>query len=75
MQQLRAFVHVSTHWVNNHLPRNSVVKERIYPLQLEVGGEPTSHRCVCGCARVFGEKLSSWFQQQLPRQALAVGGS
>lgn len=49
MEKLRAFVHVSTYFVNNHLPRNSVVQERIYPLQLEVHGEPTSHRCVCVC--------------------------
>jgi len=44
MDQLRAFVHVSTYFVNNYLPRNSVVKEQIYPLPLEVNGEPTSHR-------------------------------
>lgn len=44
MDQLRAFVHVSTFFVNNHLPRNSHVQERIYPLPLEVNGEPTSHR-------------------------------
>lgn len=44
MDALHAFVHVSTTFVNNHLPRNSLVKERIYPLQLEVDGEPVGHR-------------------------------
>lgn len=43
---LHAFVHVSTTFVNNHLPRNSLVKERMYPLQLEVDGEPVGHRRV-----------------------------
>jgi hypothetical protein len=44
MEQLRAFVHISTHFVNNHLPRNSLVKEQLYPLPLELHGEPVGHR-------------------------------
>lgn len=43
MSQLRSFVHTSTFFVNNYLPRNSVVKEQIYPLPLTVGGEAVSH--------------------------------
>lgn len=45
MDHLRAFVYVSTYFANNHLPRNSVVQERLYPLPLEVDGEPVGHRC------------------------------
>jgi thioester reductase-like protein len=44
MEHLRAFVHVSTTLVNNHLPRNTLVKEQLYPLPLEVDGEPVGHR-------------------------------
>jgi hypothetical protein len=29
---------VSTYFVNNHLPRNSMVKEQIYPLPLTING-------------------------------------
>ncbi|KAF8068243.1 fatty acyl-CoA reductase [Scenedesmus sp. PABB004] len=43
MTSLRSFVHVSTYFVNNHLPRNSVVKEQIYPVPLQVGGVAMSH--------------------------------
>lgn len=41
---LRAFVHTSTFFVNNHLPRNSLVKEQIYPLQLQLGGQSVGHK-------------------------------
>jgi fatty acyl-CoA reductase len=41
MPNLSAFVHVSTYYVNNHLPRNSKVEERLYPLQLSLDGGPT----------------------------------
>eukprot|EP00878_Enallax_costatus_P040295 GHUV01046418.1.p1 GENE.GHUV01046418.1~~GHUV01046418.1.p1 ORF type:complete len:145 (-),score=29.98 GHUV01046418.1:65-499(-) len=41
---LRAFVHTSTFFVNNYLPRNSLVKEQIYPLQLQLGGKPVDHK-------------------------------
>lgn len=44
MEQLRAFVHVSTSFVNNHLPRNTLVREQLYPLPLELHGEPVGHR-------------------------------
>lgn len=44
MDHLHAFVYVSTYFVNNHLPRNSVVQERLYPLPLKVDGEPVGHR-------------------------------
>jgi hypothetical protein len=34
---------VSTYFVNNHLPRNSTVKEQIYPLPLTINGTLVSH--------------------------------
>lgn len=40
---LKAFVHVSTYFVNNNLPRNSLVREQIYQLPLAVDGTPMSH--------------------------------
>lgn len=40
---LKAFVHVSTYFVNNYLPRNSLVKEQIYDLPLSVNGSPMTH--------------------------------
>eukprot|EP00878_Enallax_costatus_P042054 GHUV01049017.1.p1 GENE.GHUV01049017.1~~GHUV01049017.1.p1 ORF type:complete len:108 (-),score=9.79 GHUV01049017.1:340-663(-) len=40
---LTAFVHVSTFFVNNNLPRNSLVKEQIYELPLSLDGVTMSH--------------------------------
>lgn len=37
-RNLRSFVHVSTYFVNNHMPRNSVVREAVHALPLELGG-------------------------------------
>lgn len=44
MTLLKAFVHISTYFVNNHLPRNSLVMEKIYPLDLHLNGKPMSHQ-------------------------------
>jgi fatty acyl-CoA reductase len=44
MLQLRSFVHVSTYFVNNHMPRNSVVKEQIHPIPLELAGRPVEYK-------------------------------
>jgi fatty acyl-CoA reductase len=41
MPNLSAFVHVSTYYVNNHLPRNAKVEERLYPLKLSLDAGPT----------------------------------
>lgn len=41
MPNLRAFVHVSTYYVANHLPRNSLVKEQLHPLSLSLDGGAT----------------------------------
>jgi fatty acyl-CoA reductase len=41
--KLRSFVHTSTYFVNNHLPRNSIVKEQIYQIPLSVGGISMTH--------------------------------
>lgn len=43
LPHLKAFIHVSTYFVNNNLPRNSTVKEQIYQLPLAVNGTPVSH--------------------------------
>jgi hypothetical protein len=52
MPRLRAFVHVSTAYVNAHLPKGSHVEEALYPLRMRMrragGGaaatqEPLSH--------------------------------
>lgn len=45
MDNLRAFVHVSTFFVNNFRPYNCVCEEQIYPLDLKVDGRPVDHRC------------------------------
>lgn len=42
--QLRSFVHVSTYFVNNHMPRNSVVKEQLNPVPLELDGRPVEYK-------------------------------
>lgn len=44
MQHLRSFVHVSTYFVNNHMPRNSVVKEQIHEVPLELDGQPVDYK-------------------------------
>jgi hypothetical protein len=41
MPALKAFVHVSTYYACNHLPRNSLVKEQLYPLNLSLSGQST----------------------------------
>jgi hypothetical protein len=41
MPNLLAFVHVSTYYACNHLPRNSLVKEQLHPLQLSLNGAAT----------------------------------
>uniref|UniRef100_A0A383WJS7 Fatty acyl-CoA reductase n=1 Tax=Tetradesmus obliquus TaxID=3088 RepID=A0A383WJS7_TETOB len=41
MPNLRAFVHVSTYYVANHLPRNSLVSEQLHPLRLSLDGGAT----------------------------------
>jgi fatty acyl-CoA reductase len=41
MPNLLAFVHVSTYYVNSHLPHNSRVEERLHPLQLSLDGGHT----------------------------------
>jgi hypothetical protein len=41
MPNLLAFVHVSTYYTCNHLPRNSLVKEQLYPLELSLDGQAT----------------------------------
>lgn len=46
MEQLCAFVHVSTYYVR---PFNSICEERIYPLPLEVDGKVVDHRCEGQC--------------------------
>jgi fatty acyl-CoA reductase len=38
MPNLLAFLHVSTYYTCNHLPRNSTVAEQLYPLQLSLDG-------------------------------------
>lgn len=44
MRGLDAFVHVSTYYVNNGLPHNSVVREEpLPPLPLSLGGKALSH--------------------------------
>lgn len=43
MHQLRSFVHVSTFFVANHMPRNSVVREQLHPLPLQLDGRPVEH--------------------------------
>lgn len=40
---LRSFVHTSTFFVNNHLPRNTLVKEQIHHLHLQLDGRAVSH--------------------------------
>lgn len=44
MPELRSFVHVSTFFVNNHMPRNSVVPEAIHAVPLELAGQPVQHQ-------------------------------
>lgn len=44
MQHLRAFVHVSTYFVNNHMPRNTVVSEALHPVPLELDGRPVEYK-------------------------------
>jgi fatty acyl-CoA reductase len=44
MEQLRSFVHVSTYFVNNHMPRNSVVKEQLHPVPLELNGQAVGYK-------------------------------
>jgi fatty acyl-CoA reductase len=34
MPNLKSFVHVSTYFVNNHMPRNQLIEEKIFPLDL-----------------------------------------
>jgi nucleoside-diphosphate-sugar epimerase len=41
MPNLLAFVHVSTYYTCNHLPRNSEVAKRLHPLQLSLDGGAT----------------------------------
>lgn len=43
ISNLKAFVHTSTFFVNNHLPRNTLVREQIYPLQLQIKGRTVVH--------------------------------
>jgi hypothetical protein len=40
---LRAFVYVSTFYVNNFKPFNSAVKEEVHQLPLQLAGEGTAH--------------------------------
>eukprot|EP00775_Hariotina_reticulata_P012461 gene12461-12596_t len=42
MSSLRAFVHVSTYFTSNHQPRNSLVAEQVYPLELSLDGGATT---------------------------------
>jgi hypothetical protein len=44
MDNLRSFVHVSTYFVNNHMPRNSVVKEALHPVPLELNGQAVGYK-------------------------------
>lgn len=44
MKKLRAFVHVSTAYVNVNKPKHSSVDEALYPLNL--GTQPVSHETV-----------------------------
>lgn len=44
MEHLRSFVHVSTYFVNNHMPRNTVVKEQLHPVPLEIDGQAVSYK-------------------------------
>lgn len=44
MDNLRSFVHVSTYFVNNHMPRNSEVKEQLHPVPLELHGQPVAYK-------------------------------
>ena len=34
MPNLKSFVHVSTYFVNNHRPRNQLIEEKIFPMDL-----------------------------------------
>lgn len=43
MRNLRAFVFVSTFYVNNFRPFNSAVKEEVHQLPLQLAGEGTQH--------------------------------
>lgn len=43
MINLKAFIHTSTYFVNNNLPRNTPVMEKIYPLALQLNGKSVSH--------------------------------
>jgi nucleoside-diphosphate-sugar epimerase len=56
MPQLISFVHVSTYFVNNHLPRNTIVKEELYRLELySPSGSRVNHKeyvdCMMGLPR------------------------
>jgi len=42
MSYLHAFVHVSTFFTSNHQPRNSLVAEKVYTLELSLDGGCTT---------------------------------
>ena len=48
MPCLRAFVHVSTAYVNAHLPKGSHVEEALYPLHMRSCGDDEPGRVVHG---------------------------
>ena len=42
MSRLRAFVYVSTFYVNNFMPFNSAVKEEVHRITLQLAGRSTA---------------------------------
>jgi thioester reductase-like protein len=44
MPRLKSFVHVSSSFVNHHLPRNTLIYETLYPLDLQ--GNPAAQELV-----------------------------
>lgn len=43
IEHLQAFVHTSTYYVNNYMPRNSLVMEKIYPMPLQLDGKSVGY--------------------------------